>query len=74
MIVISQNGKVAVNIENLIAIEVQGNYIQAHPSNGGHAISIGVYGSEEEAQRNFEELMDSISDSEDPLTEILYMA
>lgn len=74
MIVISQNGKVAVNIENLIAIEVQGNYIQAHPSNGGHAISIGAYGSDEEALNNFDKLMDSINESDDPETEILYMA
>lgn len=74
MIVISQNGKVAVNIENLIAIEVQGNYIQAHSTNSSHTIAIGVYGSEEEAQDNFDELMDSINDSDDPETEIIYMA
>lgn len=62
MIVISQNGKVAVNMENVLALEVQGKYIHAHPANERNPVAIAVYETHEDAERGFNILIDRISE------------
>ena len=64
MIVISQNGKVAVNMENVLALEVQGKYIHAHPANERNPVAIAVYETYEDAERSFNILIDRISTEE----------
>ena len=49
MIIVAQNGKVAVNSDNVLAFEVQGRYVHAHPSNGGNPIPIALCDTEDEA-------------------------
>lgn len=62
MIIVSQNGKVAVNTKNILAIEQQGKYIHAHPANGGNPVTIAAYETYEDAGRSFNILLDRISE------------
>lgn len=64
MIVISQNGKVAVNAENILAFEQQGRYIHAHPANGGNPIPLIFCETEDDAENRFKTLIDRISTKE----------
>lgn len=64
MVIVSQNGKVLVNMDNVLAIEVSGNYIHAHPSSGGHPIALGRYESGEDAQNTFDRLVEGCSSVE----------
>lgn len=62
MMIVSQNGKVAVNMENVLAMEVQGKYIHAHPANGWNPVTIAAYENHEDAGRSFDILLDRISE------------
>lgn len=46
MTIISQNREVAINYDNITAVELRGDYIQAYPANGGQPIPIGKYAAE----------------------------
>ena len=43
MTIVAQNRSVVVNYDNLVAVELRGNYIHAYPASGGNPIPIGVY-------------------------------
>lgn len=64
MIVISQNGKVAVNAENILAFEQQGRYIHAHPANGGNPIPLIFCETEDDAEHHFKTLIAIIGTKE----------
>lgn len=53
MTIVGQNKSVAVNYDNLIAIEIHGTYISAHPVTGGSVIPLGLY---KDAERTLEVL------------------
>ncbi len=61
MIIVSQNGKVAVNSDNILAFEVQGRYVHAHPSNGGNPIPIAFCDTEDEAINCLRSIIEQIS-------------
>lgn len=58
MIIVSQNKDTIINYDNILALSVSGKYIQAHPANGGHAISLGVYETDERALEVFRDMID----------------
>lgn len=64
MIIVAQNGKVAVNSDNVLAFEVQGKYVHAHPTNGGNPIPIAFCDTEDEAIKYFRSIIERI-DAED---------
>lgn len=65
MTIIGQNKTVAVNYDNVIAIEIHGTYISAHPANGGSVIPLGLYASPGRTIEVFTELERKIAFSQD---------
>lgn len=65
MIIISQNGKVAVNIDNVIALEVQGSYIQAHTVTGGQPIPLARFDTYERTQEMFRHMLIRITENKE---------
>lgn len=65
MTIVGQNKNVAVNYDNVIALEIHGTYISAHPANSGSVIPLGLYKDSERALEVFGELQRKIAFSQD---------